>query len=75
MIMAYAHYINALILTMVGVLFWMCPPKKINDFYGYRTTRSRKSQESWDFAQRYSAKLMMVFGLAALVAAAVAHWF
>ena len=73
--MAYAHYINALILTMVGVLFWMCPPKKINDFYGYRTTRSRKSQESWDFAQRYSAKLMMVFGLAALVAAAVAHWF
>ena len=73
--MAYAHYINALILTMVGVLFWMCPPKKINDFYGYRTTRSRKSQESWDFAQRYSAKLMMVFGFAALVAAAVAHWF
>ena len=52
----------------------MCPPKKINGLYGYRTTRSRKSQEAWDFAQRYSAKLMTMFGLAALVLAAVAHW-
>ena len=72
--MAYTYYINTLILTVVGVVFWMCPPKKINEFYGYRTTRSRKSQEAWDFAQRYSAKLITMFGLAALVVTAIAHW-
>ena len=73
--MVYVYYINALILTVVGVVFWMYPPKKINDFYGYRTTRSRKSQEAWDFAQRYNAKLMTIFGLAALIGAAAAHLF
>ena len=73
--MPYTYYICPLIFLVVGVVFWMCPPKKINEFYGYRTTRSRKSQEAWDFAQRYSAKLMTMFGLAALVVAAVAHLF
>jgi hypothetical protein len=43
---AYTYYIGTLILTVVGVVFWMCPPKKINELYGYRTTRSCKSQEA-----------------------------
>ena len=73
--MPYTYYICPLIFTVVGVVFWMYPPKKINEFYGYRTTRSRKSQEAWDFAQRYSAKLMTIFGLAALIVAAAAHLF
>ena len=72
--MPYTYYINALILLVVGIVFWMCPPKKINGLYGYRTARSRKSQEAWDFAQRYSAKLITMFGLAALVVTAIAHW-
>ena len=72
--MPYTYYISALTLTVVGLVFWMYPPKKINEFYGYRTTRSRKSQEAWDFAQRYSAKLMTILGLAALIVTAVAHW-
>ena len=73
--MAYTYYIPTLILTVIGLVFWMYPPKKINEFYGYRTTRSRKSQEAWDFAQRYSAKLMTILGLAALIVAASAHLF
>ena len=72
--MPYTYYINVLILLVVGIVFWMCPPKKINGLYGYRTARSRKSQEAWDFAQRYSAKLITMFGLAALVVTAIAHW-
>ena len=72
--MPYTYYISTLIILVVGIVFWMYPPKKINEFYGYRTTRSRKSQEAWDFAQRYSAKLITMFGLAALVVAAIAHW-
>ena len=72
--MPYTYYINALTLLVGGIVFWMYPPKKINEFYGYRTTRSRKSQEAWDFAQRYSAKLMTVLGLVALAVASIAHW-
>ena len=51
--MPYTYYIDALILMVVGIVFWMYPPKKINEFYGYRTTRSRKSQEAWDFVQKW----------------------
>ena len=72
--MVYTYYISTLILMVVGVVFWMYPPKKINEFYGYRTTRSRKSQKAWDFAQRYSAKMMMVLGLVALAVASIVHW-
>ena len=73
--MLYTSYICPLIFLVVGIVFWMYPPKKINGLYGYRTTRSRKSQEAWDFAQRYSAKLMTVLGLVALIVAAAAHLF
>ncbi|MBR3925124.1 MAG: SdpI family protein, partial [Kiritimatiellae bacterium] len=41
-------------------------------FYGYRTTCSRKSQEAWNFAQRYSAKLLTIFGFTALIVAVAA---
>ncbi len=73
--MPYTYYINALILTVGGAVFWACPPRQINEVYGYRTTRSRKSQEAWDFAQKYSAKMMTVLGLVALIVAAAAHLF
>lgn len=47
---------------LVGVIFiitaavvYIFPPRKINYFYGYRTTSSMKTQEAWDFSQRFSA--------------------
>ncbi len=49
---------------IVGLaLFWF-PPKKINNLYGYRTSRSRRNIESWNFAQRYSAKVTIWASLA-----------
>ena len=53
---------------------WAWPPKKINEIYGYRTTRSMKSQAAWDFAQKYSAKLMTAFGIVLLAVSAGARW-
>lgn len=59
-----------IILTSVGVLFLIIsvfillyPPKKINGFYGYRTSRSMNSQDAWEFSQVYSSKIMVVLGL------------
>ena len=57
------------ITVLVGVIFVATgfvmvkfPPKDINFLYGYRTSRSMKNQESWDFAQKYAAKEMMKTG-------------
>lgn len=64
-----ANTINPLTL-LVGFIFviaalvvYIFPPKKINDFYGYRTASSMKSQETWDFSQRFSAVKMGQVGL------------
>lgn len=38
------------------------PPKRINGLYGYRTESSMKSQERWDFSQRYAANKMIKWG-------------
>ena len=61
--------IMVLILTLGGLIFVVAgyiqhrfPPKKVNHLYGYRTSTSMKSQESWNFAQQYSAKKMMKIG-------------
>lgn len=42
----------------LSISIWLMilyPPKKINWWYGYRTPRSKQSQEAWDFAQAFSA--------------------
>ena len=51
-----------LIFIIMGFITLKFPPKKINHLYGYRTKSSMKSQERWDFAQRYSAKEMIKWG-------------
>lgn len=62
---------NPLILIplMVGGIFCICgcilylfPPKNINFLYGYRTKTSMQNQEIWDFAQKYSGKVMAIYG-------------
>lgn len=55
--------ITGTILLVAGVVMYQFPPKKVNIFYGYRTMNSMKSQERWDFSQRYSAKELMKFGV------------
>ena len=55
--------LTGLIFTIVGVIMWNFPPKKINRLYGYRTKNSMKSQETWDFAQKFSASQMIKLGL------------
>ena len=49
-------------LALSGFLMKRYPPEKPNIIYGYRTKRSMESQEKWDKAQAYSAKLLQRFG-------------
>lgn len=46
-----------------GLINLYFPARRINSFYGYRTRQSKKSQEKWDFAQRYHAWEMVKWGL------------
>lgn len=50
---------------MVGLGFrWReRPPKTINSTYGYRTTWSEKSQETWDFAHKYVGGIWLHTGI------------
>ena len=51
----------------IGVLFRKRPPKKINGWYGYRTSRSMASQAAWDFAHRACGRLWLRWGIAMAV--------
>ena len=55
-------FFGGLLFILTGLITYLFPPKKINFLYGYRTNRSMKSQESWDFAQKFSAKELMKLG-------------
>lgn len=55
--------ITGSIFILAGIIMQKFPPKKINSIYGYRTPSSMKSQERWDFAQRFSAKEMIKTGV------------
>lgn len=47
---------------IAGFILLKIPPKGINMLYGYRTKNSMKSQERWDFAQKFAANEMIKSG-------------
>lgn len=70
--MAFGYIMLLVILLMplmmvgFGLLLMKNPPKKINSVYGYRTRRSVRSQETWDFAHYYFGKLWLGCGLVSI---------
>lgn len=46
----------AIVLSVIMNVF---PPTRINHIYGYRTTQSKKNQNTWDEAQRYFGELSL----------------
>ena len=63
------------IFLIVGLLFRMFLPKKINPLYGYRTSSSRKNLDTWKTANKYSASLMIFEGIALLFIGFIASTF
>lgn len=55
----------------LGILFYAQPPSSMNHTYGYRTTASFQSQDAWDEAQRFSAKVMIAAALATIAYQAI----
>lgn len=50
----------------IGYLMIKYPPKYNNGIYGYRTSRARKTEAHWVFAQKFSAIMLKKFGMLCL---------
>jgi len=58
---------SPLILLVAGLFTRIGLPKKVNWFVGYRTPMACKNQDTWAFAHKYWGKLIIIFGIIALV--------
>lgn len=69
-------------LFISGVIFFLCaivmkykPPKKINMWYGYRTSLSMSSERAWNLAQQHSAKSMFKYSFLQMVVGLISGYF
>ncbi len=60
-------------LTMIGFgsLFYKKAPSKINAVFGYRTERSMKNQDTWQFAHTFFGRLSKKLGWIMLLVAVI----
>lgn len=49
------------LLFLISIIFWKFPPKKINNFYGYRTPKATQNQQIWDFANNTFNKSLLIY--------------
>ena len=66
------NLIIPLSIIFLGKYFTKRAPGQINMLFGYRTARSTKNQDTWQFAHRYFGKLWFKLGLWLLVLTAAA---
>lgn len=57
------HVLIGPLILILGLVFRAYPPKKINDLYGYRSKRSKYSQETWDYANNISSNYIIKIGI------------
>ena len=51
-----------ILMIATGIFFRYRAPKNINRWFGYRTSRSMKNRDTWEFAQKYFASVFLVLG-------------
>jgi len=59
--------LTGIIFIFAGLIMMKYPPKEINHFYGYRMPSVMKSQERWDFAQKFSSVKSFQLGVVLFV--------
>lgn len=60
-----AQIIVSLVFLSLGIILVLFPAKKINNFYGFRIPNSKKTPQTWEYAQRLSGRL--IFGSSVLI--------
>ncbi|MDE7435846.1 MAG: SdpI family protein [Lachnospiraceae bacterium] len=56
-----------LLMAVIGLISEKHAVRDINGIIGYRTSRSMKNQETWDFAQHYMGKVWKKVGIYLLI--------
>jgi uncharacterized membrane protein len=64
----------ALIILLAGLIWRRFPPRKINYLYGYRTQKSMKNQQTWDFANRIGAVMFIITGIILVLIGVLVYW-
>ena len=62
----YVLSVNGLLLVISLILYFF-PPKKINFLYGYRTNKSIKNDVTWNFANSFFSKQLLVYSAISFV--------
>src|SRR5690625_4031636 len=60
-------FITGLGALIASLILKSTSPQNVNRVYGYRTKRSKKNQKLWDFAQKYSAKVLTITAILNIV--------
>ena len=59
------------IMLVFGWIFHRQAPKKINVWYGYRSARSMKNEDTWVFAHQHIGRTWMLVGAVLLVVSVI----
>ncbi|MEM8901969.1 MAG: SdpI family protein [Bacteroidota bacterium] len=71
----FSYMMVGIVYAISGFLMQEYPAKKRNYLWGYATCSSMKSQDRWDFAQQYSPKLFINYGLGLLALGLIENYF
>ncbi|MCI6676419.1 MAG: SdpI family protein [Clostridiales bacterium] len=69
--MKFAFFILPVILIVAGIILHITSAVKINSIYGFRTKTSSKNEHTWKYCNKLCAKILIVVGVAAVIAICV----
>lgn len=73
--MLFTNLLIPAIMSIMGYFLKKHPPKKINNYFGYRTTMSMKNNDTWIFANKHSGQIMFYWGLYLLPLSSIPYLF
>ena len=71
--MFFCNLLVPVIQIVAGKMMWKSSPGKINKVYGYRTKRSMKNMDTWEFAHEHCGRVWWRVGWVTLIVSILAQ--
>lgn len=71
--MFFCNLLVPIIQIVAGKMMWKSSPGKINKVYGYRTKRSMKNMDTWEFAHEHCGRVWWRVGWVTLIVSVLAQ--
>ena len=65
----------SIIILIISILFVFNQPKNINDFYGYRTFKSKKNIENWKYSNNFFATYFLYISIFNLIISLILEFY